>query len=97
MSLSRRTIINLKRTQVEKLDEVRYSILGEIDQLEKEDQRERHPCVCVRYNGDMGIGDMIQQEAAGRNGLGFGFVSQNYSAAKTCLLCQGTGKPTTND
>lgn len=49
-------------------------------------------CSCVRMNSAIGIHDVGQQARANRYGMGFGLVSNTYSADKSCTKCGGTGK-----
>lgn len=68
-------------------------INDEIDALGLELDREGFTCRCVRLNEDIGIHDMVDQEKAGRVGLGLGWVSQTLSALRDCEVCKGAGKP----
>src|SRR5271167_613130 len=64
-----------------------------IDQINDQIARLTYPCSCVKLNQELDIYDMSQQEAAGRNGLGSGFVSECLSADKNCPICRGAGIP----
>lgn len=68
-------------------------LLTERSRLSLQIRRAEHPCPCVKLNDDIGVHDMVQQDARRRNPLGLGFVRDCLSADKDCRLCFGTGKP----
>lgn len=79
-----------RRQHQSKVDE----LSKEIAQLRLEQQKEEHPCTCVKLNGDIEIYDMAEQARRNRNPLSCGgFVAHSLSARKDCPYCQGTGKP----
>lgn len=80
-------IIRRLQLQVNDLQEER-------NKLRLEEQREEHPCSCVKLNGDIEIYDMQEQERRGRSPLSVGgFVAHTLSARLDCPSCKGTGKP----
>ena len=87
----RRQIINQKRLELQALREATYELSNEINTLEQECVQKNHSCACVLPNSKLFISTMAEQEQAGRNGLSLGLVANNYSAAKACPTCKGTG------
>jgi DNA repair exonuclease SbcCD ATPase subunit len=89
----RRTRINDLQTERHALTVKINSVNEELKQLNLANEKEDHPCSCVRLNGDIEIYDMQEQTRRGRNPLGLGLVSQCLSARAECPVCKGTGKP----
>ena len=73
------------------LDAVDSAIL----ELQHEEDREAHPCECVRLNADIEIYDMGEQERRKRKPVGawHSFVRDALTAREDCPKCKGTGKP----
>jgi hypothetical protein len=67
----------------------------EIDLVQMQINRLNYSCTCVMVNGEIGIYDGGQQEAAHRRGLTMGLISRELSADLECPLCHGTGVPIT--
>jgi hypothetical protein len=93
MMNARKARIQQLRAEVNQLDGVRSALLTEIKKLNLEQNKEEHPCSCVKLNGDIEIYDMQEQERRGRNPLGLGCVSECLTARKDCQVCRGTGVP----
>lgn len=89
--LLRQARIHDIREELDKLDGKRYELLEEKEELERAEAKEKYNCPCVSLNGDIGIHDMMQQEAANRRGLQLGTVSMTLSCNKDCLICRGKG------
>lgn len=89
----RNTKINQLETERRQFTVKVNNISEELKSLRLENEKEDHPCSCVRLNGDIEIYDMQEQTRRGRNPLGLGMVSQCLSARSECPVCKGTGKP----
>jgi hypothetical protein len=74
------------------LDHKRSILIQKIAKMRAREDKKRFNCSCVRLNADLGIEDMAEQHAAGRNGLGLGYVSETLSALASCAICGGTGR-----
>lgn len=81
------------RARIAEIDDERFKLLQRCKVLEKNRALRKFTCVCVRLNKDIGVTDMIEQEAAGRRGLQTGIVIETLSALKNCPSCRGSGIP----
>lgn len=93
MSELRRSTISRLREERDELQKRVYALNDSIKELQLLEDKEQHPCSCVKLNGDIEIYDMQEQERRGRVPLDLGLVSECLSARKDCPICKGTGKP----
>lgn len=91
-----------RKARIQQAQAERQQLQSKVDALSKEiaelrlaEERDEHPCSCVKLNRDVEIYDMGEQARRGREPLSCGgFVADTLSARKDCEYCQGTGKPT---
>lgn len=79
--------------ELEQVNKRQQELIAERRKLELEQNREDHPCQCVKLNKDIEVFDMQEQERRGRVPLGLGFVADCLTAIKDCHVCNGTGVP----
>lgn len=84
--------INVLRRRRDELQAELSSIDDELGRLHLLRDQEEFNCPCVRINGDIGIGDMHEQDRRRRTGLTLGWVSRTLSASLDCPLCLGKGR-----
>jgi hypothetical protein len=93
-SIERKTRISLLSAEIGSLQEKVYALQDERLALRLEQDKEDHPCTCVKLNKDIEIYDMMEQELRGREPLSLGsFVCDLLTALKNCPVCRGTGIP----
>ncbi|HYX21409.1 MAG TPA: hypothetical protein VFA98_11250 [Thermoanaerobaculia bacterium] len=81
------------RARIAEIDDERIKLLKRCNVLERNRALRKFTCVCVRLGKDIGVTNMSEQEAAGRNGLQIGLVAETLSALKGCPSCRGSGIP----
>lgn len=97
-------MMTARRARIQQAQAERQQLQTKVDALSKEiaelrlaEERDEHPCSCVKLNRDVEIYDMGEQERRGRVPLSVGgFVADTLTARKDCQECGGTGKPAPN-
>lgn len=95
-------MMTARKARIQQAQAERQQLQSKVDALSKEiaelrlaEEKDEHPCSCVKLNKDVEIYDMGEQERRGRNPLSCGgFVADTLTARKDCEYCHGTGKPT---
>ena len=82
------------RAKVNGWEEKSRAARKRIAALELEADRKKYNCNCVKLNRDIGIHDMGELCAAGRDGVpgSAGLVSSSLSLLANCPHCHGTGR-----
>jgi hypothetical protein len=94
-------MMNARQARMQEIDNESRQLRKKLDALHEErsklrlaQEKEEHPCECVRLNKDVEIFDMVEQERRGRHPLSCGgMVADTLTARKDCQECGGTGKP----